>query len=145
MNCFRLDFVASEKFQKQLLCVCICIQKNNFTFTKNCFYAKVEDQASTRRQNEIADQYTLKVQPLSEKVGVMNLLQPLTSSVMNFLLEDYQKSWNALLKNDKSNIHLVLWNLPFHFIHWLNLMMRRIWRLKKLYSCLMIYHWNLIM
>ena len=60
------------------------------------------------------------------KAGVMNLLRQWSSSVQKFSLQDYQKNWKSLLKNGKSNIHLLFLNLTFNFIHWLNLLVLKI-------------------
>ena len=76
----------------------------------------------------------------------MNLLKLITSSVTKISLENYQKSWKTLLKTD---IHLLLWNIPF-FIHWLNLLTPKILWLKEFVLSIyqskkMIQHenWNL--
>ena len=73
----------------------------------------------------------------------MILLQVLTSSVTKISEGQYQKNWEILLINGTSNIHLLLWNLPIQFIHWLNFLMLKVLRMKKF--VLIIYHWKVIL
>ena len=83
-----------------------------------------------------------KFHKLLKRAGLINLLQLLTPNVMKLSLEDYWKNWKTLLKNQKSNIDLLLQNLPFHLIHWLDLLMLEIIRTKEF--VLLTYHWNSI-
>ena len=67
-----------------------------------------------------------------KRTCVRNLLQLSTSSILKFLLHDYQKNWQTLLINGKSNIHPLIWSLLFHSTHWLNILMQKIRPLKNI-------------
>ena len=66
--------------------------------------------------------------------GVTNQQQLLTSSVMKFSHNDYQKNWKSLIINGRSNTHLLLWIFQFHFILCVHLLMLKMFFDEKIRS-----------
>ena len=107
--CFKLLCGASWNLQKRMVRTCICFWKT--------LYKSVHVQAEKKQLRTYA--ITLGTfNKYLKMASVMTLLQLLTSSFLEFSLEDYQKNWGTLLKIGKSYKGPLLCNPQFHFIHW---------------------------
>ena len=90
---------------------------------KTAYYSQVEAQASTKRETENVRHYALKVQHLVGKYGCSD-----SPAAISFRCNKIStQGWYKKLK-DSAHKRLVayttlLWSHPFHFTHWLNLLM----------------------
>ena len=117
--------------------------KKQFSSLKTAHYAHIEAQVLTIEKTKNVRLCALKVQQLVDKGWCNESAATINHSCKEILTRRLSKNRKALLINDKLSIHLLSWNLTFPFIHWLNLLMLKILRMKKV--ALLIYHWRLTM
>ena len=87
--------------------------------------------------------FALKFQQLYKKGWCNESALPINLKCNEIFTTGLPKNWKTFLINGRSNIHLLLWNLSFHFKHWLNLLIVKILQMKRFE--LVFYHLDLFL
>ena len=137
--CFKLVFATSWKIQKWLIHFRICLKKD-FSFTIHCKIRTSWSYSFNGKETKIVRHYAQKNQQIFKK-GCNESAATINLTCNEFFTRGLPKNRKILLINRESNIHALLRKLPIHIIHWLNLLMLKILRLKKF--AFFFYHCNL--
>ena len=120
-----------QKSYKNDWTVFASVFKQRKSSQKTAYYAQVEAQAVTKKETQTNVITLWNFKNWLKMAGIMKLLQLTISSLRNFSVTDQQNTRKTLLKSRMSNKLLILFELSLYFLHWLNLLMLKILRMKK--------------